>query len=302
LGDFKNIEDMRAEATKAKRIPARENGFRLLHLNQRVNAESGFISPTDWNACAGKFDLDSLKGRLCFAGLDLASTSDIAALVLVFPPVNPAVEEHVTEDVILRAGNADPYVIVPYFWVPKDTIDDHGRRDNAPYELWAKQGFLQATPGNVIDYSFIKTQIGNCKAEFNLKALAYDRWGSQQIVNDLCGDFGFTVDAKEFEAGRAPLLVQFGQGFASMNSPTKELLNLVLARKIIHGGQPVLKWMVSNAIVQTDAAGNVKLDKSKSKNKIDGAVATVMGLEIAVRFAEVAGPSIYETINGVRIA
>lgn len=278
LGDFKNIEDMRSEAVKAKRIPAREAGFRLLHLNQRVNVESRYIPAPEWDACAGTINLDALRGKRCFAGLDLASTTDIAALVLVFPD--------------------EVFKIVPYFWVPKENIAEHGRRDGAPYELWTKQGFLQATPGNLIDYQWIMQQMGKCRAEFDLRAVAFDRWGSEKIVADLCRDFGFTVDVKEFEQGRAPLLAKFGQGFASMNAPTKELLNMILGRKVAHGGHPVLSWMARNVIVQQNAAGSLKPDKGKSTQKIDGIVATIMGLSLALANKD-QGPSVYES-RGVR--
>jgi len=154
-----------------------------------------------------------------------------------------------------------------------------------PYDVWQRQGLVEATPGNSIDYRYIMLRLGRCRIDFDLKALAFDRWGSQQIVSNLCDEFGFTIDEKEAKNSRKPMLWQFGQGFASMSAPTKELLNYILARKIAHGGNPVLRWMANNVVVKTDSAGNLKPDKGKSTEKIDGIVALIMALDLAIRNA-----------------
>lgn len=279
LNDFRSLDEMRSEALKAQRIPVREATFRLLYLNQRVNAESRFIAMPEWDACVGNIDLAALKGRRCYAGLDLASTTDIAALVLVFP--------------------GDPFAVVPFFWVPEDNIEARVTKDRVPYDLWVKQGLIEATPGNQIDYRWIMLKLGQCRIDYDLKMLAFDEWGSHKIVTDLCDDFGFTVNEKEFAQLNKPLLTKFRQGFASMTAPTKELLNFILARKIAHGGNAVLRWMANNVIVQTDPAGNVKPDKGKSIEKIDGIVALVMALDLAVKFGNQTGRSVYEE-RGVR--
>jgi phage terminase large subunit-like protein len=273
LDDFRDLSEMRSEAVKAKRIPVREATFRLLYLNQRINAESRFIAMAEWDACNGAVDLAALKGRRCYAGLDLASTADIAALVLIFP--------------------GEPCVVVPYFWVPEDNIELRVTRDRVPYNLWAQQGLIEATPGNQIDYRWIMLKLGQCRVDYDLRMLAFDAWGSHKIVSDLCDQYGFTVDEKEADNYKKPLLVKFGQGFASMSAPTKELLNYILARQIAHGGNPVLRWMANNVIVQTDPAGNIKPDKSKSTEKIDGIVALIMSLDLAIRNPEIA--SFYDT-------
>ena len=265
LGVFRSIEDMRAESLRAQRIPAREATFRLLYLNQRVNAESRFIAMPEWDACAAGFDLESLKGRRCYAGLDLASTTDIAALVLVFP--------------------GEPFVVLPFFWVPEENIQKRVSKDRVPYDLWVNQGLIEATPGNQIDYRWIMLKLGQCRVDYDLKMLAFDEWGSHKLVADLCDEIGFTVDQKEYERYNKPLLAKFRQGFASMTAPTKELQNFILAKKLAHGGNPVLRWMASNTIVQTDAAGNIKPDKGKSIERIDGIVALIMALDLAIRNA-----------------
>src|SRR5678815_2952406 len=181
------------------------------------------------------------------------STTDIAALVLVFP--------------------GEPHFVLPFFWIPEDSLHDRVVRDRVPYDVWQREGFLEATPGNAIDYRYIMLRLGRCRVDFDLNALAFDRWGSQQIVSNLCDEFGFTIDEKEAKNYRKPMLWQSGQGFASMSAPTKELLNYILARKIAHGGNPVLRWMANNVVVKTDSAGNLKPDKGKSTEKIDGIVA-----------------------------
>lgn len=270
---------IKAECERAKVTPTYENTFRRLLLNQWTQQETRWLQMTEWDACAAHFDLNALKGRRCYAGLDLASTTDIAALVLVFPPI----------------PSDSRFYILPFFWIPEDNMRDRVVRDRVPYDAWQRDGLIEATPGNCIDYRWIMLRIGKCRVDYDLKALAFDRWGSQQIVSNLCDEFGFTVDEKEAERFNKPILWQFGQGFASMSSPCKELLNLVIGRQIAHGGNPVLRWMSNNAVVKSDSAGNIKLDKGRSTEKIDGVVAMVMGLDLAVKFGNQNQGSFYDS-------
>jgi phage terminase large subunit-like protein len=253
---------IKQECARAKVTPTYENTFRRLLLNQWTEQESRWLQMSEWDACAGAVDLDKLKGRPCYAGLDLASTTDIASLVLLFP--------------------GDPFQIVPYFWIPEDRLQDRVKQDRVPYDVWVREGLMQTTPGNLIDYRWIMLQIGKASVDYDLRALAFDRWGSQKIVTDLVDEIGFVTEAKDAERFNKPLLIQFGQGFASMNPPTKEFLNMILARKIAHGNNAVLRWMAQNVVVKQDPAGNVKPDKAKSTEKIDGIVATIMALGIAL--------------------
>ena len=183
----------------------------------------------------------------------MSSTTDITAFVLVFPP----------ED------EEDKYHILPYFWIPEDNIDLRVNRDHVPYDIWQKQGYLNTTEGNVVHYGFIESFIEKLGTKYNIREIAFDRWGAVQMVQNLEG-MGFTV-------------VPFGQGFKDMSPPTKELMKLVLEERIAHGGHPVLRWMMDNIFIRTDPAGNIKPDKEKSTEKIDGAVATVMALDRAIR-------------------
>ena len=169
-----------------------------------------------WDECAIPVYESELKGRVCYAGLDLSSTTDITAFVLVFPP----------------RDEVEPYYVLPYFWVPEDTLDLRVRHDHVPYDLWERQGFLMTTEGNVIHYDFIEKFIEELGERYNIREIAFDRWGAVQMVQNLEGA-GFTV-------------VPFGQGFKDMSPPTKELMKLVLERKIAHGGHPVLRWMMDN--------------------------------------------------------
>lgn len=268
---------IRGECEKAKVTPAYENTFRRLHLNQWTQQDVRWLQMTEWDACATPpVNYDMLHGRRCFGGLDLASTTDIAALALIFPPM---------------MGD-EVFTVLPFFWIPEDSMHDRVRRDRVPYDVWQREGYLEATPGNSIDYRYIMLRLGRCRVDFDFKALAFDRWGSTQITTTLCDEYGFTSDEKEAQNFHKPMLWQFGQGFSSMTGPTKELLNYILARKITHGGNPVLRWMANNVVVKQDPAGNIKPDKGKSIEKIDGIVSTIMALELAIRNLNVKG-SIY---------
>ena len=259
------IDKVEAARNSAKQNPGEENSFRQLRLNQWVKQAVRWMPMEKWDACAFPIDEDELEGRVCYGGLDLSSTTDITAFVLVFPPLD---EE-------------DKYIVLPYFWVPEDTLDLRVRRDHVPYEVWEKQGRLETTEGNVIHYGYIEKFIQRLGEKFNIREIAFDRWGAVQMVQNL-EVMGFTV-------------VPFGQGFKDMSPPTKELMKLVLEKRIAHGGHPVLRWMMDNIYIRTDPAGNIKADKEKSTEKIDGAVATIMALDRAIRCGNDTGESVYDT-------
>lgn len=264
LGITVGIDKVQAACESAQQNPAEENAFRQLRLNQWVKQAVRWMPMDKWDACAFKVTEESLRGRVCYGGLDLSSTTDITAFVLVFPPLD--------ED--------DKYVVLPYFWIPEDTLELRVRRDHVPYDVWEKQGFLQTTEGNVVHYGYIEKFIEQLGEKFNIREIAFDRWGAVQMVQNLEG-MGFTV-------------VPFGQGFKDMSPPTKELMKLTLEQKIAHGGHPVLRWMMDNIFVRTDPAGNIKADKEKSTEKIDGAVATIMGLDRAIRCGNNNSASVYD--------
>ncbi len=253
LGHTIDIGKVRNACLSARDNPAEENIFRQLRLNQWVKQSTRWMQMEKWDACAFPVDEGELLGRECYGGLDLSSSIDITAFVLVFPP----------------RDDTERYVFLPYFWIPEENMVRRVRRDHVPYDVWEKQGFLETTEGDVIHYGFIESFIEDLGKRFHIKEIAFDRWGAVQMVQNLEG-LGFTV-------------VPFGQGFKDMSPPSKRLMELVLERNVAHGGHPVLRWMMDNIFVRTDPAGNIKPDKEKSTEKIDGAVAAVMALDRAVR-------------------
>ena len=263
LGHTIDIDKVRNACMSARDNPAEENIFRQLRLNQWVKQSTRWMQMEKWDACAFPVDEGELLGRECYGGLDLSSSIDITAFVLVFPP----------------RDDAEKYVFLPYFWIPEENMVRRVRRDHVPYDVWEKQGFLETTEGDVIYYGFIESFIEDLGKRFHIKEIAFDRWGAVQMVQNLEG-LGFTV-------------VPFGQGFKDMSPPTKRLMELVLERNVAHGGHPVLRWMMDNIFVRTDPAGNIKPDKEKSAEKIDGAVAAVMALDRAVRNSGSTG-SVYD--------
>ena len=248
-----DIDKIRAAFNNAKENPAEENLFRQLRLNQWVKQSIRWMPMDKWSLCSYPVDKERLKGRICYGGLDLSSTTDITACVLVFPPED--------ED--------GKYEILPFFWLPEETLELRVRRDHVLYDTWKTKGLIMTTEGNVVHYGFIEKFIEELGTQYNIKEIAYDRWGAVQMVQNLEG-MGFTI-------------VPFGQGYKDMSPPTKELMKLVLEKRIAHGGNEVLEWMVDNIFIKTDPAGNIKPDKEKSTEKIDGAIAMIMALDRAIR-------------------
>ena len=264
LGHTVDIEKVRAAFQSAKENLAEENIFRQLRLNQWVKQSLRWMQMDKWDECAFKVDPDSLRGRECFGGLDLSSTTDITAFVLVFPP----------------RYDDEKYVVMPFFWIPEDNLALRVRRDHVPYDVWEKAGYIKTTEGNVVHYGFIESFIEELGTKYNIKEIAFDRWGAVQMTQNLEG-MGFTV-------------VPFGQGYKDMSPPSKELMKLTLEKKLAHGGNPVLRWMMDNIFIKTDPAGNIKPDKEKSTEKIDGVVATIMALDRAIRHQDDGG-SVYDS-------
>jgi phage terminase large subunit-like protein len=246
LGVSIQLDYIERECVKAQQTPAYENTFKRLHLNIWTEQVSRWIAVETWDACDELVGEEHLEGMTCAGGLDLSSVSDLSALVLDF----------VRED--------GAHIWVPRFWMPKENIALRVKRDRVPYDVWERAGLIKATEGNVVDYRVIRADLNALAERFHIREIAFDRWNSQSLVTDLQDD-GF-------------VMVAFGQGFASMSAPTKELEKLILGKKLIHSRNPVLRWMLSNVAVQQDPAGNNKPDKEKSGEKIDGIVAGIMGL------------------------
>lgn len=270
LGVSKFIDDMRMKAKRAEQMPAALNNFLRRELNVWVQGEVKWMNMDDWRGCGGDIPAlelaKRLKGMTCYGGLDLSSTSDITAFLMVFP------------------GEDDYIDVLCRFWIPEDNMLIRSRDDGVHYQKWVEQGYIEATPGNVIDYDWIFEQIEQDADDYDIDQSAFDRWGAARVVQVL--------------EKKGMTMVQFGQGFASMNPPMKELERLVLSKKIRHGNNPVLTWMADNLVARMDPAGNIKPDKEKSREKIDGIVALIMALDLALRHPEV--KSVYEK-RGIRV-
>ncbi len=260
LGVSVKLESISDQCARAESEPASQNAFRRLRLNQWVGASSRFLDLAEWDACAGELDpreLETLlEGRAGYVGLDLASTIDLAALALVFPP----------ED------SGGKFECLFRIFMPEEAALDpeRRRRDRVPYDAWVERGWIHATPGNVIDYAWIRRELEILGDRFSILQVGYDPWNATQFATEL-----------EEEAGLS--MVPIRQGYASLSNPTKELAKLVRSGGLRHAGHPVLRWMVDNLVTVEDPSGNLKPDRRKSRHKIDGAVALVMALDRALR-------------------
>jgi phage terminase large subunit-like protein len=244
-------------------MPSQINQVLRYHFSLWTQAESRWLDPEAWNKCGLVVVAEEeLAGRECCGALDLSSTIDLSGWALVFPPLE--------ED--------EPYKVLVRLFCPADNIAARSQRDRVPYEAWVRAGLLIPTPGAAIDYGFIRKQVNDDAAKFQTKEIAYDRWGASKLRQDLEED-GHTM-------------IEFGQGFASMSPPTKELERLVLSCLLAHGGNPALAWMAANVVIRTDPAGNIKPDKEKSIEKIDGIVAVIMALDRAQKHTDTG--SVYE--------
>ena len=246
LGDFRSLEEMRELYRRAKEQPSLQNTFRRLYLNQWTSQETRWIDMAVWDACGAPVEPEKLKGRDCYAGIDLSTTTDLTAVVLAFP----------MDDGTVR--------VIPHFFIPKETAYKAEQRDRVPYTTWARQGYIHLTPGNVIDYSFVEAKIKELARQYRVVEWAYDRWNADMLIQRLQED-----GAK---------VVPVGMGYSSLSAPTKHLEALIMNRKLVHGGHPVLRWCADNVMVEQDAAGNLKPSKAKSTQRIDGIMALVLAI------------------------
>lgn len=260
LGDFRSLSDVQRQAAQAQRMPSAEHSFRNLILNQRVSAHVRFIAKAEWDANGGAARPD-LDGRPCYAGLDLSATRDLTAFVLVFP-----------DDL----GGFD---VLARFYLPEAGLRDKSEADRVPYDVWARQGWLTAIPGAVVDPSFVAQDITEAAAQYDLQGLAYDRWRIEDLKRELNA------------LGAVLPLQEFGQGFRDMAPAINLMERLVAEAKLRHGGNPILTMCAANAVIERDAAGNRKLAKHKSTGRIDGMVALAMALAASGRVTEAALPA-----------
>lgn len=250
-------DDLRRKAKRAIDSPAALNAFLRLHGNVWTQQETKWLTLEAWDRCGGIVKPEELQKRKCYGGLDLSSTTDLCAFLLVFEPKGD-----------------EPIPVLPFFWLPESCLNPRSDRplNVDQYRAWHRQGLLKTTKGEVVQYGAIEETIKDLRKRYNILEIAHDRWGALQLSQNLEGE-GFTM-------------IPMGQGFSSMNAPTQELQALCLAGKLNHGGHPVLRWMADCMTTKQDPAGNVKPvkpDRNRSKARIDGMVALIMALDRMVR-------------------
>lgn len=281
LGDFRSIEDLRSLAVQASRMKSMEASFRNLYLNQRVDQTSPLIPRSEWKACETGDTLE--LGERVFLALDLSGVHDLTALVGTSAQPN--------DD---RIG--------AWHWKPADYLYDHAKRDRAPYDVWARadEGWLETPPGRAIDYGFVAKRIAEIREDYEIAGLAYDRWRIEQLLVEF-NRIGLDayIEGKDKPFDGAIRLVPWGQGFRDMAPAVEALEASVVHRRFKHNGNPVLGFCFANAIVTTDASGNRKLDKSKTRFRIDGAVATAMALGLKARDLAENPPDIDDFVNNM---
>lgn len=249
LGDYRDDDEFAASMQRAVKVPSLESRLRNLYLNQRVQAKAPFLSPAVWKRCEGSFDETIFfDGRPVYGGLDLSFRTDLSALVLA--------AEDDGGDVCLMCR----------IWTPGDTLDDRALRDRAPYRAWASKDFLIPVPGQVLDYDFLAADVGDLSSKSPITKINYDHWRIDVLKQSFA------------RMGLAVPLQGFGQGYKSMSPAIEMFEQLALDGKIRHAGHPVLRWCISNAVIDMDPAGNRKLTKAKSFGRIDVAVAAIMAV------------------------
>ena len=257
LNDFRSLEDAKRLALQAQRMPSAEASFRNLILNQRIDATAQFLSMATWKACGDQPCNPNLEGRPCYAGLDLGATRDMTALVLVFQ------------------GEDGAFDVLPFCWLPGETLQEREDEDGMPYRVWAEQGHLLTFPGRTTDPRAVAMKVAELHGRHKILALAYDRWRIEDIKRELSA-IGCNVE-----------LVPFGQGYKDMAPAVDRLEALIEEGKLHHGNHPVLTMAAGNAKCERDAAGNRKLSKLRSTGRIDPLVALTMAIGGAARPAPV---------------
>jgi phage terminase large subunit-like protein len=264
-----------------------ENSFKRLYLNLWTEQVTRWLRMDRWDECDDPIPVEELAGRPCWAGLDLGTTTDMTALALVFPPKDIPSEEPLGEgegDPInkqLANSSSDRWDVLVWYWVPEDSARERAQRDRVPYPDWIKTGLVEATPGEVTDYGYIRKRLQALVTEFSIQEIGFDPWNATQIATELAEQDGFAM-------------VEVRQGARTLSEPAKFLSALVLTRALRHAGNPVLRWNASNVAIRTDSSGNIRPDKEHSTERIDGIVAVIIALSRAM-IGRGTATSVYET-------
>lgn len=269
-GDFLNATEVIEQAESARRMPAREAAYRNLVLNQRINIHSPFIAKATWMACSEQPDEEVFRTKPVYAGMDLSARNDLTALVMV------------------ARDDSGSWHVKPEFWVPEIGLSERAHRDRAPYDVWAKDGHLVTTPGASVDFDFVAQRLAELGSEMDLRAIAFDRWRMDYLVASMKA-IGIEhtilpkIEMTDLPSGLA--LVKHGQGYLDMPPALDGLESELLNKRIRHGSHPVLNWCSANAVAERNAAGDRKLEKSKSTGRIDGIVALCMAMRVGLTYS-----------------
>jgi phage terminase large subunit-like protein len=295
-----------AECEKAKVTPAYENTFKRLHLNIWTEQETRWMPMDLWDAC-GKTPLaplEEFRGKRCFGGLDLSSTEDLSALALVFPPDRMplyGIDENKIKpnerDFSYLQEMSQAIRVLMMFWIPEDNIHERSIAHHVDYQTWRRQGLIEATPGSQIDYRYIIASLDHAKNIYDLKGVLCDPWGHRYISGELQDNHGFTVDGDEWKKGfmRKPYFGLFPQNYNTYTPALSALMTLVKGGLLSHGNNPILRWHASNFAVKEGAFGGyVPMEKKKNRNKYDGISALIFGVDLAIRYANQPGGSVYD--------
>ena len=252
LGHTVQMEFYEQECAKAKALPSYQHSFKRLYLNQPTAQMSRWIDMSDYESCEERYSLEELKGRKCFAGVDLSSTMDLTCLSLVFPRTT---------------DEGGGYDVLPFFFVPEDNMLKRQRDDNVPYVLWAEQGHIIPTSGDVVDYEAIQIKINELAEHYNILSVICDRWNATQFAIR-CQENGHQVS-------------YIGQGYRSQSPACKELESMICSGRFRHGNHPVLGFNFSVVACEQDASGNLKISKRRSTERIDGVAGTLNAIAVA---------------------
>lgn len=261
LGDFRSLTEMRDFAAKAQRMPSMESSFRNLYLNQRIDASTPFISKAVFESCGAL--PDDIDGVEVYCGLDLSARTDLTALAVMWQ-VEKVWQVHI------------------FFFAPEIGVKDRSQRDGVPYDLWAKEGYLELSPGATVDYDWVVERMIEILSDCTVTVIAFDRWRIDVFKKAM------ERSGVEFQ------LEPYGQGYKDQSPALDEMEASFLNAEIAHGDHPILKMCAANAVVVQDPANNRKLDKSKSNGRIDGLAALSNAFGIVSKL-EKEGPSCYET-------
>jgi phage terminase large subunit-like protein len=281
-GDFLNAVEVRDQAAKARRMPSQEPLYRNYTLNQRVEMSSPFVSRSVWMGCAGEV-LGDFRGRPVYGALDLSETTDLTSLVLV--ALDELEVDQVEGDEVAREI---VFHVKPTFWLPGEGLLERARADRVPYDVWAKAGLIELSPGRSVEYQWVAEYLRGVFDACDVVAMAFDRWNWKHLRPWLL-EAGFTEE-QVTPGGEGAKFVEFGQGFQSMSPALRETESAILNGRLVHGNHPVLNMCMANAVVQRDPAGNRKLNKAKSRGRIDGAVSLAMAISVASTYKPARAP------------